>query len=674
MKNDLNVRKKLHETALKAPTSSGVYLWRDEDKVIIYVGKAKNLKNRLTSYFSGVKDIKTRTLISKAFSIEYITTSNEYEALILENTLIKQHSPRYNICLKDDKSYPALRITKEKFPRVFKTRRMINDGSKYFGPFPNSNALSTFIENINRIYPLRQCKVLRKRSAPCMYYHIGRCCAPCCGKISQEAYTVYIDEIIRFLEENPEQTIRKLQSEMKTAARNLQYEKAARLRDGIDALQQLTTISTVSDFSEDERDYIGFSVEGTLVTFTVLKMRGGKLVMKDEYRTKSLNREEDLIIEFLMAYYGKTPPPSYIFIPINADTALFNTWVVKRYKTKVEIVNITEEFDSTREVCGLVGSRHKATIAMANQNAKEDIRRRVRERGDLPALEELKKLLGLPHIPSRIEGFDIAHIGGNLPVASLISFYNGNPDKKNYRYYRLKTTDGIIDDFASMREVTARRYTRLVNNKEKFPDLILIDGGIGQVNAVQGVLNSLAISIPIIGLAEKNEDIYLPNVSKPISLPKRSDALRLLQRVRDETHRFATTRNQNLRTKENIENIFKKLPHVGEKRAVLLLQTYTSLENCIKALEKNLAEETEILKKLLSLSDQKTTDVIAALRVLYEQRQKRIRTKAHHTYAKKNTDSRKPTEKNILASNLATSALNLENTTDYAADNETPYS
>lgn len=659
MKNDTAVRKKLHETALKAPTSSGVYLWRDDEQTIIYVGKAKNLKNRLTSYFSGIKDVKTRTLVSKAFSIEYITTSNEYEALILENTLIKQHSPRYNINLKDDKSYPALRITNEKFPRIFKTRRIIQDGSKYFGPFPNVAALSIFIDTLNRIYPLRQCRILRKRSAPCMYYHIGRCCAPCSGNITEEAYSVYIDEISKFLEENPALRLEKLQNEMKEAAKQLQFEKAARLRDCIEALNELTSTNSVTDFNEEERDYIGFAFEGPLVSFTVLKMRSGSLVMKDVYRTKSLNREEDLIIEFLMAYYAEGDLPGYIFIPLNADTSLFSQWLQKNNKAETRIIAVTENMDSSIEICGLSGSRHKAASEMANHNAQEDIRRRIRERGDIPALEELKNLAGMDKLPVRIEGFDIAHIGGNLPVASLISFYNGNPDKKNYRYFRLKTTEGIIDDFASMKEAAARRYTRLVNSKEALPDLILIDGGIGQVNAVQEVLNSLHLDIPILGLAKKDEEIYLPHTSKPIQLPKRSDALRLLQRIRDETHRFATTKNQRLRTKENTENIFLLLPHIGEVKASLLMQTYTSLENLILSLEHN-PEEDKTLRKLLAVSEEQVQHIVQAAKVLFQKRKDTIHKKAAHPYAK-TSNKKESQEENITAKTLASLALSSEN-------------
>ena len=608
MKNDPLIYDKLHQTALKAPKLPGVYLWKDENQEVIYVGKAKNLKNRLSSYFSGIKDIKTKTLISKAFLIEYITTDNEYEALILENTLIKKYSPRYNINLKDDKSYPVLRITNEDFPRIFRTRRIIQDGSKYFGPFPNAGALSTFTENLYKQYPLRQCKKLRKRSSPCMYYHIGRCAAPCCEKISKKSYNQIIEEIIHLLEENPKETVQKLTLEMKECAKALDFEKAAKIRDNIDAIKALHIKNSVSDFNTDSRDYIGFATEGTLVSFAVLKMREGRLIARDLYRTKSLNTDEELINEFLMAYYvSQDLFPSQIFIPINMDVNLFRQWSEKEMEIQAQIFT-PEVFDS----------KHNSAMEMAEQNAKEDIIRRLRERSDTPALEELKQLLKLDHLPTRIEGFDIAHIGGKFPVASLISFYNGNPDKKNYRYFRLKTTDGIIDDFASMREATARRYTRLLNENAELPDLILIDGGIGQVNAVKGVLSTLDLDIPIIGLAEKNEDIYLPGNSTPIQLPKRSDALRLLQRVRDETHRFATSKNQALRTKEKTANPFLELPHIGSKRAMLLLKTYGTIQNLVDEVTK---KGLSHLAETATLSPVQATETFQAAKIMLSNQQ-----------------------------------------------------
>ena len=622
------VREILHETALQAPSSSGVYLWRNRQGDVIYVGKAKNLKNRLTSYFSGSKDIKTKLLVAHAESIEYITTANEYEAFLLENNLIKKHNPRYNIDLKDGKSYPVLRITNEDFPRVIKTRRVLEDGSTYFGPYPDAGALDTFIDTLYRIYPVRRCKTLKKRDAPCLYYHIGRCDAPCCKKISREAYTEYIGEIESLLEGKGDDTLKKIKAEMQKASENLDFEKAARLRDGLSALSIMQKQNIVQTFDGDDRDYIAYWREGELVSFTVLKLRGGKLEGRGNYRTVSLNEDAELIGEFFNAYYtDKAEVPPHIYIPNLLINNYFDTeradtgpgestpprshtvarspscgetpqlpdrsvtalspeelarWFSETLDAETEIVPVSDAGENVKY--------HTAAINMAKQNAHEDIVRRLRERGDIPALEELKTLLSLDTLPVRIEGFDIAHIAGKFPVASLISFYNGNPDKKNYRYFRLKTTDGIIDDFASMREATSRRYTRLLNEGRELPDLLLIDGGIGQVNAVQSVLASLGIDIPIAGLAEKNEEIYRPGNSTPIVLPRRSDALRLLQRVRDETHRFATSRNQRLRTKENTVSVFLELPGVGEKRARTLIKTFTTLENLAEASGASIAE------------------------------------------------------------------------------------
>ena len=571
----------LHQTALKAPQDSGVYLWHNDEDTVIYVGKAKNLKNRLTSYFSGNRTIKTRMLVAHAKWIEYITTRNEYEALILENNLIKKYSPRYNINLKDGKSYPVLRITKEPFPKIFKTRRILQDGSTYFGPFPDVGALDNFIESIFKLYPIRHCRTLRDRDTPCLYYHMKQCKAPCCKKITQEDYNNYIYEIKELLEGKGEETVAKITEEMKAAAKELNFEKAARLRDGLKALMVLQNQNIVETFESDDRDYIAYASEGELVSFTVLKIRNGKLLGRENYRAESLNDDEDLIGEFMACYYEeKASIPPTIFIPETSQAEFIERWLKEDVQTNSRVIVVTSH-DVPRDV---------AAIQMARQNAKEDIVRRLRDRGDTPAMAELKEKLGLDVLPVRIEGFDIAHIGGKWPVASLISFYNGNPDKKNYRYSRPKTTDGLIDDFASMKEAVSRRYTRLLNEQADLPDLILIDGGIGQVNAVEEVLNSIGLDIPVAGLAKRDEEIYLPGNSTPICLPKRSDALRLLQRVRDETHRFATSRNQNLRTKENTKSIFLELPGVGEKRALLLQREFTTLENLAAAEESTIAQ------------------------------------------------------------------------------------
>lgn len=635
-------REILHQTALKAPSSSGVYLWRDHQGTVIYVGKAKSLKSRLSSYFSGEKNIKTQLLISRARSIEYITTSNEYEAFLLENNLIKKYTPRYNIALKDGKSYPVLRVTHEDFPRLFKTRRVINDGSLYFGPFPDAGALDTFIDTLYRLYPLRHCRTFKKRDAPCMYYHIGRCKAPCCGKIEKESYTEFIEEITQLLEGKGEETVTKLTALMKDAAKNLNFEKAARLRDGLRALTVLQNQNIVEDFDSEDRDYIAHFREGELVSFTVLKIRGGKLMGRDNFRTVSLNEDDELLEEFACAYYterGMIPP--HIYVSTQDGYEFLSRWIKDTFHTDTELILITDKIESAK--------RHEAAMNMAAENAHEDIIRRMRERGDTPAMEELQKLLGLPKLPVRIEGFDIAHIGGKFPVASLISFYNGNPDKKNYREFRLKTTNGVVDDFASMREATSRRYTRLVNEKAELPDLILIDGGIGQVNAVQGILDALNLDIPIAGLAKRDEEIWRPHTSKPICLPKRSDALRLLQRVRDETHRFATSHNQELRTKENTETIFTDLPHVGDVRAKILLKTFTTLESLATAEEAQVAQA-------LHVRAGEASEILVAAKAALAKRETATETK-RALFTAALTSGKSRTENSPYASALADAAL-----------------
>ena len=651
---------KLHETALKAPSSSGVYLWRNHEKTVIYVGKAKNLRNRLSSYFSGNRAIKTELLVSNAASIEYITTANEYEAFLLENNLIKKYSPRYNIQLKDGKSYPVLKITNEEFPRFYKTRQVHRtDGASYFGPYPDSGALDTFIDSLYKVYPVRHCRTFKKREAPCMYYHIGRCKAPCCNKIDKETYNLYIDEIRSLLEGKGTETQEKITAQMKEAAAALNFEKAARLRDGLRALTIMQNQNIVEDFAAEDRDYIAHWREGELVSFTVLKIRGGKLLGRDNYRVESLNEDDELLEEFARAYYSDaTTLPPKIFIDEkdkaefleqylkelggscltagrafqgSADASLpaataaqplqslpqeskagsgYRVGITDSAETRSKPVsqvlppqngvapylpqNTCKTGSILERVTESSSRRDIAALNMARENAKEDIIRRIRERGDMPALNELKDLLHLPRLPERIEGFDIAHIGGKFPVASLISFWKGNPDKKNYRYFRLKTTNGVIDDFASMREAATRRYSRLSNENAELPDLILIDGGIGQVNAVDGILNMLGLDIPIAGLAKRDEEIWRPHASHPICLPRRSDALRLLQRVRDETHRFATSRNQNLRTKENTVSVFASLPHVGEKREKILIKTFTTLENLAASQEAQIAQALHV--------------------------------------------------------------------------------
>ena len=637
MSEQADVREALHQYALSAPKTSGVYLWRDEKDIVIYVGKAKSLKNRLSSYFASKRDIKTRILVSRARRIEYIQTDNEYEALLLENNLIKKYKPRYNINLKDGKTYPVLKITNERYPRLYRTRRIQNDGARYFGPFPNVPAVDDFLSLIKRTYTLRQCKRLKKRE-PCLYFHIGRCSAPCADKISETDYRKDIDEIALLLEGDLKKPLAELTEKMKAAAAAREFEKAARIRDGMQAVRTLRGQNSVEDMDPEARDYIGWAAEGALITFTVFKMRGGKVVGRDLYRTESLKDEAEVLPEFLIAYY--TDPkqiPPHTFVCAGQEYELAEQWFADRLGVKVTITAIPLEdrkqaaatdtesltavnehayhIDNTEaaaaEKTPVYGAailrRHKAALAMAQFNAKEDAARRIKELGDFPALEELQKILSLDRPPHRIEGFDIAHLHGKYTVASLISFKDGNPDKKNYRIFRLRTTDGIIDDYASMREAVARRYTRLLNEAAELPDLIMIDGGIGQVNAAKAVLDALELDIPLVGLAEKNEELYRPHINKPIVLPRRSAALRVLQRVRDETHRFANTRNNRLRSKEELHLQFEQLPHIGEKRAARLLRSFSSIE-------KLAAASVEAAAAAARITQAQAEEVIAAAR------------------------------------------------------------
>ncbi len=635
-----NTFEKLHDIALNAPKSSGVYLWKNADGLIIYVGKAKSLKARLSSYFNGNKDIKTRLLVSNAFSLEYIKTQNEYEALLLENTLIKKHSPKYNISLKDGKTYPMLKLTNETFPRLYRTRNIYNDGAKYFGPFPNVNNVDVFLDMVKNNYKLHQCKKVRKRRLPCLYYHIGRCNAPCCGKVTEEEYNKAIKEITSILAGNTKTIIKNLETEMKQAVQEENFEKATTLRNNIEAIMTISDKNIVQDLDFTARDYIAWASSGQMITFAVLKMRGGRLVGRDLYRAETLKNDSEAMLEFFMSYYSDPTilPPS-IFILASEDCHLAQEWLTKELNVKVSLFTsllVAEEvgyneakakpesmasspkamYNAKTSEQLLIDNNfnkkesrhHYAALEMARFNAKEDITTWLRETGDFPALEELQKITHSKDLPYIIEGFDIAHLQGHFTVAGMVYFKNGKPDKKNYRIFKLRNTDGIIDDYKSMKEAVTRRYTRLINENAELPDLILIDGGIGQVNVASKILKALNLDIPLIGLAEKNEEIYFPNNSTPLLLPRRSYALRLLQRVRDEVHRFSNTRVSKLNNKEKTTSIFENLPHIGKKRAIDLLKNFSSLEalaqadikdirNCIHVSEKQAEEIKQACRK-----------------------------------------------------------------------------
>ncbi len=526
------------EQARNAPLESGVYIMRDSERKIIYIGKAKSLRKRLLSYFSGKKDVKTSILVKQIQFIETIIVHNEYEALLLENTLIKQHSPKYNINLKDGKTYPVIKITNEAFPRVYRTRRIIEDGAKYYGPYPKVSAIEELLELVARLFPLRKCRNMNNRKSPCMYWHIGRCSAPCVGKISREDYAKEVQKVEELLSGKTDELIVKLHRDMAEASNDFNYERAAWLRDCINAIETLGAENSVIDFDPEGRDYISLASEGILVCITVFSMRGGRMTGRELYRSHSADGPGKTLSTFITSYYHseRRPPANiYVDVPRLARREL-GQWFERALKAEVDFPTAQER-------------RHQVVLALARQNAEEDLRLRLKERGSAPVLAELARILHIDGALDLIEGFDISHLDGKYPVASMISFYKGRPINKNYRHYKLRTVDGSIDDYQAMREVIRRRYTRQLKEGADLPDLVLVDGGIGQANAAAGVLASLGLSLPVIGLAEKNEDIWKPGATGPISLPKDSPALKLLQHLRDETHRFANRLHALLRSK-----------------------------------------------------------------------------------------------------------------------------
>ena len=572
----------LRVLARSAPEVPGVYIMRSSEGEIIYVGKAKVLRNRLSSYFSGRKDIKTRHLVSRIESIEWILAASEYEALLLENTLIKKHAPKYNINLKDGKSYPSVRVTNEEFPRIFRTRRIIRDGSLYFGPFPSAETVDTYLDLVKKIFPLRRCAVMRKRENPCMYYHIGRCSGPCAGKITKEAYAEQVEEIKKLLSGGTEELLADLRGKMAAASEGLRFEEAARLRDAVAAIELFAGRSSAVDFDPEARDYIAWAADGDLVCYVVFRMRDGKLSERDLLRGKLYATEGEALRGFLMSYYGseRLPPPKVFVQSLPAapedDLSLVAEYFERELDAKTAFLLPGEK-------------RHEVAMNLATQNAAEDLAKRRREIGDIPALEELRKELGLSSLPARIEGFDIAQLSGKHTVASLISFKNGVPDKKNYRYFKIRSLEGAIDDFGAVREAVARRYTRLVNEGLELPDLVLIDGGAGQVSAAKEILEALGVDSELAGLAKQNEEIYLPGRPDPIVLPKDSPALRVLVAVRDETHRFATGLNQKLRASELKFGLLEEIEGVGPARAKRLMREFGSLEMVAAASVEGLA-------------------------------------------------------------------------------------
>ncbi len=569
------------EQARELPHASGVYLMKDKGGTIIYVGKAKDLKKRVVSYFLANRDVKTAALVQKIAQIEYIITGNEFEALVLENNLIKKYSPHYNISLKDGKSYLLIRITNEPFPKVFKTRRVIDDGSRYFGPFPDGRKLDLYLSLIEKLFPLRRCGIpLRKRPKPCLYYHIGLCSGPCAGLVSQEEYGRSVEAVVDLLEGKTDALIKRLTSEMVLASKALNFEEAAIKRDQIDAITTTGSEQQVQDFAQESRDYAAIEMRGPLCTISLMQMRDGRLIGRALYRAETLGDETDTLLNFLVQYYADGMKlPQFLYVSHEIEVAL-----IRQY--------FSELLGGRLEVSLPLEGKHYRILRMARENASRDVEKRLKSKDNSRALAELASVLNLTSPPTLIEGFDIAQLSGKYTVASLISFREGNPDKPNYRRYNIKGLQGKVDDYEAMREAAARRYTKILNEKLERPGLLIIDGGKGQVNAVREVLDDLGMfDIPIIGIAERLEAIIFDDDRPPLLLPEDSEALRLVIAVRDECHRFATNANQAARSREASFQLLQSVEGIGKKRSMDLMKQFGSLELMLSKNAEDLAKE-----------------------------------------------------------------------------------
>ncbi len=599
MKDDLK------ESIRDFPRDPGVYRMFDPEGTILYVGKAKDLRSRVRSYFQANLPIKTEVLMSRVDRIEYIVTGNEYEALLLENSLIKRHSPRYNINLKDGKTYPVIRITAEEYPRVFRTRRIVQDGSSYFGPFPNIWRLEGYLKLIESLYPLRKCRTrdIRPRPQPCLYYHIGKCAAVCAGKTDRDEYLRRVEAIRALLSGKTTEIRRDLKKQMASAVEQLHFEKAAEFRDALRSLDQIETEQRIVDFDLEVRDYLGYAARDGMSVFVVFQMRSGTMVGSTMFHAEMAGSDEENVEEFLVQFYSSTSlAPGRLYLSaILADPAQLQRF-------------FRQELDKEVAILAAETSRDASILRLCTENARQELEKRLRARGDLPALQELADVLQLTTPPLRIEGFDIAQVGGRNTVASMVSFTNGVPDPAQYRRFRIRSLpEGKVDDFQAMREVMARRYTRVKNEELPRPDLILIDGGRGQVNAAVAILKALDMNIPLVGLAKQDEELYLPDHAEPLKLPEGTPALRILQYLRDEAHRFATTYRAELQKKDVITATVQSVPGIGPRRAVRIMKAFPHLDGLLETPVDIIAKSTGISEELaLLVQEQVRRDLYGA--------------------------------------------------------------
>ncbi|HAP3827782.1 TPA: excinuclease ABC subunit UvrC [Enterococcus faecalis] len=554
------------------PDQPGCYLMKDKNGTIIYVGKAKILKNRVRSYFRGSHDTKTERLVSEIDDFEYIVTESNIEALLLEINLIHKNNPKYNIMLKDDKTYPFIKITNEKNPRLMITRKVLKDKALYFGPYPDVNAANETKKLLDRLFPLRKCNPSQK--TPCLYYHLGQCLCPYAFDVDPQVYKDMVEEIKGFLSGGHTEIQDRLQEKMAYAAAHMEFEKAAEFRDQIKAIETVMTRQKMTNVDLIDRDVFGYAVDKGWMCVQVFFVRQGKLIERDVSIFPFYDDASEAFLTFIGQFYQENEHfvPKEVLIPDDID------------KESVEALLATKVLQPQR-------GEKKKLVKLASKNAavalneKFDLIVRKQER-TIGAVEKLGNAMNIP-APIRIEAFDNSNIMGTNPVSAMVVFIDGRPAKNEYRKYKIKTVQGP-DDYASMREVIYRRYSRVLKEGLPFPDLILIDGGKGQVDVAKDVLaNQLGVDIPVAGLAKNDkhktsELLFGPNL-EVVPLERNSQEFFLLQRIQDEVHRFAITFHRQLRSKNSFASKLDNIEGLGPKRKKNLLKEFKSLKNITAA-------------------------------------------------------------------------------------------
>lgn len=558
------------------PNSPGVYIFKDAEGVVLYVGKAQNIRGRVANYFtrSGDGRPKIQELRERLRVIDFIVTETGTEALVLESNLIKRHRPRFNVSLRDDKSYPYIAVTlSDKYPRVFATRAARDPRNRYFGPFPSAGAVHATLDVLNKTFLFRKCRGLepgRRSGVPCLNYHIGRSSAPCVGAVSKDGYDRIIADVIAFLEGRVGDLVLKREREMREAAEAMDFERAAKLRDELSALSHVRDRQRATMSSEDSFDAIGAYAEGEMACVQVFAVRGGQVVGRDSFFLDNYGEEsaENVTLSFISQYYGTVPIPKEVLVraPEAPEALAAHLSQLRGHQVHVR----SPQRGDKRRVLEM--AERNAKLGFAHERVLQETRRNHMSQ----TLDRLREELALTKLPLRIECYDISNTMGTNSVASMVVFQAGRPAKAEYRRFRVKGVEGA-DDFASMAEVIRRRFERMLAGDPKFsavPDLIIVDGGKGQLSAALAVLRDLEVDIPLRALAKREEEVYEPGRPEPVVLERGSPELHLLQRVRDEAHRFAVTYHRKLRDSEMTLSVLDELPGVGSARKRRILEHF----------------------------------------------------------------------------------------------------